>query len=440
MRDLIGIVALATAIGGQAQAAIVDLDEITYGVYRLDVPKDLSLDPFGRATAVNSNGRVVGYYRTRDMGNTVARGFTADPLADGSYGPTTRIPDGNINLNRAFVWDVNASGTVVGSARRLSGDPLYAFVKRPSDPSIPAQPIAGLSGRYSEANGVNAGNAVVGYACPGVADCNAGSGANRPTAFYFDPTSQAQPVVGLPNLTASASRANAINDSGLIAGAFATSQEYRALRYNWSTQQAEDLHPYFDNAVSSEALAINSSGDVAGRVGRTRNDGGSGGGNTVQEAFVLEHGSTTPTALTLAGYQGSAALAIADNGWVVGTACLSGKDCGRFEDTGTSAKAEDNTAVLWVPGLDAIDLSSLPGLSAAGWTKLSFAESIVDMGEFVVIAGVGYFGATLQRQAFVLRIDESSVPIPEPRTYAMLAAGLLVLGAVRVRRAQRMSQ
>jgi hypothetical protein len=423
--------------GAQAEAAVVDMEEIRYSAYVLDVAGDPAPEFFSRGTAVNAGGQVVGYYRiTRDAANTTARGLSARADVAGAYGSASRItPDSG--TNRVFPWDVNDKGVLVGGARlSTQRDFIYAFY------GAPTSPIDSIASLYGETKGINNLGAAVGYVCPEARDCLNVAGAGAPSAFYYHPDDQKDPVRGFPDLKATASQARAINDKGIIAGAYKTDVEYRALRYDWNARAAEDLHPYFAEAVSSEAWAINRRGDVAGRVGIASPGGGSGAGDTVQQAFVLEQGSRTPTVLQVpAGYEGGAAAAIGDNGWVVGTACASGKDCGRFEDTGANVKPDDNTAVLWVNGL-ALDLSLLPGLKDSGWAKLSFAESIADLGAFSVIAGVGFYqvGSELQRRAFVLRIDESSVPIPEPRTHAMLAAGLVVLGFVRVRRVQRSGQ
>lgn len=447
MRDRFWVAVLVAAFTAKAHAAVVEMEDIRYSVYRLDVADDPAVGTFSRATGSNGKGQVVGYYRIgsasgSDRPSVEARGFTADPDATGSYGEAKRVP-ADANLRRVFPWDVNDSGTLVGGARLVTPTGfLYAFY------GAPTYSIGNFSslGRFSEAKGVNNLGGAVGYVCAGGTDCLNVSGAGGPSAFYYHPATQQDPAIGFPNLPATASQARAINDQGLIAGSFVTANDNRALRYDWGARQAEDLHPYFGDAVSSEAFAINSWGDVAGRVGFADAGGGSGGGNTVQQAFALAQGSKTPILLeTPTGYEGSAAAAIADNGWVVGTACDSGGDCGRFEDTGASVAPGDNTAMLWANGL-AFELSLLPGLTdkdanGDGWAELSFAESIVDMGEFSVIAGTGFFqfGTDLQRRAFVLRIDESSLPIPEPHPYAMLAAGLVALGAIRMRRAQRLA-
>lgn len=140
--------------------------------------------------------------------------------------------------------------------------------------------------------------------------------------------------------------------------------------------------------------------------------------HTDERAVSWNAGTHDPTNLgTLGGGGRSQAFAINESGDIVGYSTING-----FSDA---------RAVIWQDGA-IIDLNSFLDAStiAAGW-KLTRANDINESGWIV---GDAFNSLTGQTHGFVLA---PSVPaVPEPEIYAMLAAGLGVLGWRTRRRRQ----
>ncbi len=153
----------------------------------------------------------------------------------------------------------------------------------------------------------------------------------------------------------------------------------------------------------SYAYAINNAGQVAGYSGTA--------GNSTTHA-TLWNGTTATDLGTLGGSQ-SYANAINNAGQVVGMSYTAGNSAAH--------------ATLW-NGTTATDLNSFLDASAvnAGWV-LSEARGINDNGW---ITGSAYNTLTGATHGFLLSV----AAVPEPETYAMLLAGLGMLGVVARRR------
>lgn len=442
------------AIAGRAD--VMQLDGGVNQIFLLDIGSGIN-EVFSRATTLNDRGQVAGYFRPSGAETAPWVAFSGSPSSSAyDYGPVTGIRP-TATYDRVFLWGLNAppstaatrAPVLVGGARLSgSGSALFAFygVQNSSTGQYTLESIGGWNGqqkRYSESKGVNNAGVAVGYVCSGQADClNGGSGS--PNAFRYDRETGAL-TEGFAGMNAAASEARAINNAGTIAGAFTPSgaNGSHALRYDFASHQGTDLHPYLPSRtdvslVSSTATAINDAGvgDVAGTATYALNNGQSNG-NQQNFAFLVRAGQTQATLLDPAdGYQGSAAAGIDSFGAVVGTACARGAGCGAFNETSAGAKLGDNTAMLWING-SKFDLSHITGLTRTGWRELSFADSVERIGDLELISGVGFydFGGSigLQRRAFVLRLDASSLPVPEPAAWLLYAAGLVALAGRRLR-------
>jgi hypothetical protein len=445
-----------------AQAEVITLDGKVNQIFVLDVGPNIT-EAFSRGTALNDRGDVAGYFRPSSSTSAPWVGLSGSPSSGFDYGVVDKVTPSS-SYDRVFTWGINAqAGTpvLVGGARRTGDTPLFAFygVKNSSG-QYDLRSIGGYQSqpqRYSEAKGINNAGVAVGYVCSDNRDClNTGSG--TPSAFRYDGQT-GQLTEGFAGMNAVASQARAINKAGMIAGAYTPSGgNSHALRYDSASQSGTDLHQYLTartdaRLLSSTATAINDAadrtgkkvGDVAGTATYTLSSG-----DQQNEAFLLRAGQAQairlrPAPTTAANgsplYEGTAAAAIDPFGWVVGTACAKGAGCGSFNENGSTARPVDNTAMLWVDR-SGLDLSTINGLAAQGWTKLSFADAVtrvryttvVDGVQKLVdaelITGVGYYGDV--RRAFLLRLDASAFAVPEPATWLLFAVGLVALAGRRL--------
>nr|WP_314545648.1 PEP-CTERM sorting domain-containing protein [uncultured Massilia sp.] len=196
--------------------------------------------------------------------------------------------------------------------------------------------------------------------------------------------------------TGSSSRAWDVNDAGQAVGIGNRDGMPRAFLVEDGV--VSDLGDFGGNSAS--ALAINQAGHIVG---------GADDANYLSHAYLYKDGAMIDLGTLYPG-RSTAATALSDTGMVVGV--------------GTYASSGD-TAFAWRGGV-MMDLNALLD-PASGW-HIDDARGINDIGQIAAHgcnAGLGVCG--------VLRLDPL-VPVPEPETYAMLAAGLALLGAAAGRR------
>lgn len=325
-------------------------------------------------------------------------------------------------------WDVNNAGQIVGAAKFEEPGWYQAALWDSGGHAVPLPSLGYMGGAYS----INEAGQIA-----GVSQTPEGT---RATLWIGG-----SPVnLGMENLGRT-TEARAINGAGRVAGYASYSGNEHALTWTDGTM-GQGYWP------RSSASGINDKGVTVGFAGQL---------GAEQAMRWAADGAATPLP-TLGGTDG-AAYAINESDQIVGwaaTADMSGRlrhaalwDGGVALDLGTLPGGFVSTAwdinehgqvvgdsdaqlgpwnwrkhaVLWEDG-QVIDLNSFidQALAKDGWF-LRTALGINDKGWIVGVAQNGFY----QERAFLL------VPIPEPQTFAMLAAGAGILAAVvRKRRAR----
>jgi probable HAF family extracellular repeat protein len=336
-------------------------------------------------------------------------GVCFTPIANaGTY--TLTILSGLSGAAHIYATGINNAGQVVGYSNATIGGGSYQAYQAVLWDGTPTPTIlSGLSGsRDSHAYGINNAGQVVGYS-----DTTIGGGSYQAVLWNGTTTPTALGDLGWD------SAATGINDAGQVVGYsnVGYTSVMQAVLWNGTTT------PTALGGLGGEsgATGINNAGQVVGYSNPTIVGG--------PYQAVLWNGTTTPTVLGSLGGNKSSATGINNAGQVVGysNATIGG---GSYQ------------AVLW-DGTTAIDLNSFLSASTlgAGWDLIT-ATGINDNGWIVgdaynsISSGTGYDYAFLLSpgpQNFVSA--PPPIPtIPEPETYAMLLAGLALIGFIAYRR------
>jgi probable HAF family extracellular repeat protein len=342
---------------------------------------------FSQANGINNGGQVVGEGGTSG-GDNHAFLYSAGCMQDlGAL--DLGLPGGA----HSVASGINDNGQIVGTTG-IGGSVSHAFL---CSGSGPMQDLGSLYGPYSYASGINNDGQIVGRS----------HGPDSPTrAFLY---SGSGPMQDLGTLGGSFSSARAINNLGQVAGEATISDgTHHAFRYSDGVMQ--DLNGFLQNlnplVEASWAYAINDGGQV---VGEAYISGGTSSGSTF--AFLYS-GSGLVQNLDTFGWYHSSALAINNNGQVVGKA--------------NNSSIYYDHAFLYSDGVTQ-DLNNLID-SASGWT-LASATGINDNGW---ICGTGR-NPSGETHAFLL------TPVPEPSSLVIFATGGILFGgsACRRRRSHR---
>ena len=206
--------------------------------------------------------------------------------------------------------------------------------------------------------------------------------------------------------------ARAINNTGQIAvlhGIRSDSDEYPQTGAVWT--QSEGLRDITVNGQNTDLFDINNEGQVLGHVAGEKS-----------EIFVMNEDGT----FSILALPGELILEGAFGGGI--------SRLPKFNDFGQIVGrllGEDGTSFSFLASIttnEVINLSMEQELIDAGWSNIMVSD-INNLGQ---ISGTGTINGTTR--AFLL------TPVPEPETYAMMLAGLSMLGFMRRRRHPAINQ
>ena len=329
--------------------------------------------PNSWATGINNVGEIVGYSRFNNFNSVTGAALWSSN--------TIKALDGLSGTN-SYALAINDSGKIVGSADTVQpgswDEPSHAVSWHRG--STTATDLGTLYNSFtsSSATAISSNGQVAGWSH----DENTAS--NNVTVWQGSQMTDITPG-------SSYSYANGINNSGDVVG----NQFWQAtLWHNGETITLDGL-----GGFNSGANAINNAGQI---VGSAQDD------NWVSHAMLWQNGTTT--VLGTLGGSSAGASAINNLGYIVGS---------------SDTVADTSHATLWI-GNSKVDLNNFISADAAraGWV-LSNATGINDHG---VIIGNAYNINTGNTHAYMLS------PVPEPETYAMMIAGLGLLGFMARRR------
>jgi len=306
----------------------------------------------------------------------VVGSFTAGDATHAFLYSGARFVDlGTLGGTYSIARGINDAGVVVGASDNAAGN-THAFVYANGTMSD----IGTLGGNNSSAAAINNRGQVA-----GVADGPDGS-----YAFLYSPGVGMLSLGTLPN--GASSRAEGINNAGVVVGGSLTDAtplpQFHAFMY--ASGAMMDLGSL--TGAFSVAQAINDKGVVVGW---------SNAGFNIDHAFLYAAGVMTDLG-TLTGQGSSGAYGINNAGQVVGWSEVANRE---------------TRAILYEDGA-MVDLDMLVD-PASGWT-IQTAFAINDLQQ---IAAYGCNRGSCQ----ALLLDPVS-SVPEPRTDAMLLAGLALLG------------
>ena len=291
----------------------------------------------------------------------------------------------------SYAAGINESGQVVGQALRTNITAYVPFIAANGGTMIEINPLGGTAG--GTARDINNAGQVVGGAY------TAGNTANH--AYVYNTSNSSGTDIGALITGSTTSEAFAINDAGQVAGAYNT-PGYAQRAFLYSNGSATDLGTL--GGTNAKATGINDAGKVVGWSYTA--------GNAAIHAFQYSGGVMSDIG-TLAGGR-TEANGINNAGQIVGWSAV--------------ANIYGQTAFLYQNGV-MTNLNSLID-PASGWTLVD-AYAISNTG-YIVGSALNYNGTV---GAAVILTPAVLNAVPEPETYALLLAGLGLVGFAVRRRA-----
>lgn len=280
----------------------------------------------------------------------------------------------------SYASAINNAGLIVGGSNSYNSGPVYGSGKPVEWTGTAQAPLQVGLGGNGWAYGINQSGQVVGNANGNAATW---SSDNIPT--------------GLPvSVLAYRISGTGINNAGQAAGYVDSGSSYYAVSWSGANGSKGTLLPSLGGSFS-QADAINNKGAIVGQST-----------NTAGALYATEWNGGSATELQSLGGQRSYAYGINDAGVIVGSS------------TNTAGQV---FATLW-NGTSAVNLNNYltPAEKQAGWV-LTEATGINQNGWIIGDAVNTRSGSS---DAFELRVS----PVPEASTWAMLLAGLALIGAL----------
>jgi probable HAF family extracellular repeat protein len=370
---------------------------------------DTPFGDFSEGIAINNSGMIIGDYGVNGL---ITGSFFTGPDGVGR----TKLGDFGGTAQFTSAWSINDAGEIVGNASTVNE--YHPYVTGPGGIGMTDLSVVNPILSNAEARDINNSSQIVGTYFP--------FSLSNPHVFITGPNGIGLTDVG--TLGGSYSFGSKINNSGQVVGFSATTGDtsFHAFITNPGGTGITDIGTLGgNNSISGD---INDSGHVVG-WSETTNGG--------RHAFITGANGSGMTDLGTMGGDESFSFAVNNNDQVIGIANYYG-------DAGSSS-------FLYSDG-KMINLSTLDEVVNNGW-KMLIVRGINDNGQIV-----GYGIKNNTEHAFLLTITNDNsfftnyvekpinhlgyydvYAIPEPSIYAMLLAGLGLLGFMARRRKESAS-
>ncbi|OYY95520.1 MAG: hypothetical protein B7Y41_03190 [Hydrogenophilales bacterium 28-61-23] len=288
----------------------------------------------------------------------------------------------------SYAAGINEAGQVVGQALRGDWSAYVPFISTNAGTMVEISPLGGTGGTARDIN--NAGQVVGGA-------YTAGNTANH--AYVYNTSNATATDIGAQIIGSTTSEARGINDAGQVAGSYYTpAYAQRAFFYDGGSVTSIAT-PGGGNAY---ATGINDSGSVVGSYY-------TGAYPNIEQRSFLYHGAN----LTDLGELYAAGRHVEANGI---------NNTGQIVGWADSTNLFGQSAFLYQNGV-MTDLNTLID-PASGWLLVN-AYAISNAGYIVGSAVDSTYGRT---GAVVILAPAVLNPVPEPETYALMLAGLGLVG------------